>query len=151
MKTEELDKLTQKVLSDIEPIPHIQTEVFNILQVQATFATKESLLPIRDNINNIMGKLDQHEDEQGRMKEVMRKTERQIETNHKDVMAEIESLKSRVDSIEDQLNGLKKQIGLLDDKLKTMAKAAVSGGNPAAGGLLDDLEKELAALRQDHE
>ena len=85
------------------------------------------------------------------MKEVMRKTERQIETNHKEVMSEIESLKSRVDSIEDQLNALKKQIGLLDDKLKTMAKAAVAGGNPAAGGLLDDLEKQLAELRLDHE
>ena len=85
------------------------------------------------------------------MKEVMRKIERQIENNHKDVMLEIQQLKARVDSIEDQLNGMKKQIGLLDDKLKSLAKSAISGGNAAAGGLLDDLEKQLEALRRDHE
>ena len=55
MKTEDLEKLTQKLQSDVEPISHIQTEVFNILQVQATFATKESLLPILENIKKIMG------------------------------------------------------------------------------------------------
>lgn len=85
------------------------------------------------------------------MKEVMRAAERTIENNQKGVLLEIDTLKSRVTSLEDQLANLQKLIGLLDNKVKSMAKASVSGGNPAAGGLLDDFEKALAELRKDHE
>ena len=60
-------------------------------------------------------------------------------------MAEVETLKVRVTSVEDLINALKKQIGLLDDKLRQMHKAAaLNGGNPMAGNPTEDLEKGLA-------
>ena len=118
--------------------------------MQATLATKESLEPILESIRRLDDKLQDAHHEMEQVKEIMRKQERTIENNQKGLLLEIEGLKSRVTSLEDQLNGLKKMIGLLDNKLKDMSKSAIAGGNPAAGGLLDDLMKELAALRHDH-
>ena len=39
---------------------------------------------------------------------------------------------------------------MLDEKIKNMAKAGALSGNPAmAGNLIDDLEKEIAKLKED--
>ena len=59
-------------------------------------------------------------------------------------MAEIETMKVRVTYVEEQLAALKKQIGMVDDKIRSMGKAAAMGGNPMAGNMVEDLEKGLA-------
>jgi len=64
----------------------------------------------------------------------------------------LETLKVRVTSVEDVLNGFKKQIAMLDDKVRQMGKASALSGNPAmAGGLMDEMEQGLAQLRKDFE
>ena len=41
---------------------------------------------------------------------------------------------------------------MLDDKIRQMGKAAaMSGGNPMAGNLVEDLEQGLAQLRKEFE
>ena len=51
---------------------------------------------------------------------------------------------------EQLIAGLKKTIALLDEKIKAMGKAAALSGNTGmAGNLLEDMEKEIAKLRED--
>ena len=78
------------------------------------------------------------------------KAERTVAENHKAAMAEIDSNKSRITALEEAVNAFKKQLALLDDKMRGMGKAAAMSGNPGmAGNLFDDLEKAIADLRKD--
>ena len=45
-KTSDLEDILKKLTRETEAIPSIQLEIINILKVQATHATKESLEPI---------------------------------------------------------------------------------------------------------
>lgn len=86
------------------------------------------------------------------VREVQKKTERTIENNHRTVISELESLRVRITYVEDQINGFKKQIAILDDKMRGMGKAAAMSGNAAmAGNVIEDLESGLAQLRKEFE
>lgn len=84
------------------------------------------------------------------MRDTQTRTDNTIEHKHKEVMAEVESLKSRVTALEEIANALKKQLAMLDDKMRGMIKGAAMSGNPgAAGNLLEDFEKAIEELRKD--
>ena len=81
------------------------------------------------------------------VRDAQKRTDKTVEVNHKETQEEFGVVKAKLDSLESQLNALKKQLGLLDDKVKGIAKAAISGGGGGGSNigasLLDDLEKAV--------
>ena len=83
-------------------------------------------------------------------KDIQKNQEKVIETNHSENKQEAQGIRTKAENNEQAIAALKKQIGLLDDKLKNMMKSAALAGNTSmAGDLLGDLEKKVDAIRQD--
>ena len=150
-KTEDLEEALRNLKLFVEDYPKIKADVLNILKIQNTFVTKDSLAPLIEKIRVMEESLKDVRHDIGTVRDVQLKTEKIVEANHNELLDIINGLKAKLNSLEEMINALKKQISMLDDKVKAMGKAAAVGGNAGmAGNLLDDLEKQLAELRKDH-
>jgi chromosome segregation ATPase len=78
------------------------------------------------------------------------KTEVKITNNHAELKESDAAINARIEAIEQTVNSTKKMLTLLDERIKSMGKAAAMSGNPGmAGNLLQDLEDAIAKLRLD--
>ena len=66
-------------------------------------------------------------------KDLVKKSDKLIDTNHKEVKTQISDLKKMTSKNEEGILGLRKSLGALDDRLKNMIKNAALSGNSAMG------------------
>jgi len=118
--------------------------------VQNNFISKSNLNPLIEDISKLKEEASKDRFEMQSYKDVISRTETKITTNHAEHKAEDESIRARIEANEQTVNSLKKMLALLDERLKSMGKAAAMSGNTAmAGNLLQDLEDGIAKLRVD--
>ena len=151
-KTKEMEDLLKKLMKDFDILDgtKIRADILQLFKVQNNVVFKEALTPIDDKLRQLEDHIKDTQYDLTQSKEIQKTLESTMESNHSAYKQEQNSLRARADGNEAQIQALKKQIALLDEKIKQIGKAAAMGGNSAmAGDLLGDLEKSIAALRVD--
>lgn len=131
----------------------IKADILQIFKVQQTFVVREALNPI----NEAQHRLEQTQNEAAydlkNISERVSENSSLIEKNYASIKTESDANRAKAENNEAAISALKKQLGLLDEKLKSLRGAAIGGGNGGGGGmsaaLLDDLEAAIAQLRKD--
>ena len=81
------------------------------------------------------------------MKERISTNETSIQQNHKALKGDIDATRAKAEQNQAASEANKKQIQLLDEKIKSLARGAAGGGgngNGLAGAMLEDLENAIA-------
>ena len=84
-------------------------------------------------------------------KDLVKKSDKLIETNHKELKTQIGDNKKMSTKNEEYILGLKKNLQALDDRLKNMIKNAALSGNSAMGesNIVQEIEDKLGSMKDE--
>jgi len=84
-------------------------------------------------------------------KELISSLQKDMHSNNKELNLALESIRARLDNIDQAITNIKKQLGELNKRAERQKLTGMGGGSNLDAGLLSDLEGDLLKLRQDFE
>lgn len=150
--TDALEELVKKLKSELAILdgPRIKADILQIFKVQNNFVSKTDMNPLNERISKTEQQVQDFGFEINSLRDQMDAINDKIKANHSEAKQDVNQLRAHLDSNEQTLVSHKKMLTMLDERIKSMAKAAAMSGNTAmAGNLLQDMEDNIEKLRKE--
>lgn len=152
--SKELDDHLNKMKSEMAILdgPRIKADILQIFKVQNNFVSKTDLNPLHERISKTEQLIENNGFELNSLRDQLDAINDKIRANQTEMKQEVDSLRAHIDSNEQTIVSHKKMLTMLDERIKSMSKAAAMSGNTAmAGNVLQDMEDGIEKLRKDLE
>ena len=154
-KAEELDERIKQVQIDVTILDgaKIKSDISNLTKAQQTFMTKDAVSNLMADVKKIRNEIADNSYEVQNAKDSVSKVEKLIDANHKELKEKLGEARKKADNNEGNVNGIKKSIQALDDRLKAFIKNAQLSGNTAVGegNIVQEIEDNIQKLQGDLE
>ncbi len=131
----------------------LKADIHNLKKACEDFVPKVLVSNMEADVRKIRTEIADNSFEVQSAKDMALKVEKTLLTNEKELRALFPPIKEEVEKQKQSINQTKKQITLLDEKIKTIIKNAALSGNTSMGGsnIVQEIEDSILKIKQDLE